>query len=121
MPKHSFGSGFVTIPRLVSRRTCEKPRFGIGRQRSKDLHPQEKIGCLYQYGHGVDQDLAEAVHWYELAARQGNQDAQYTLGCCYYDGDGVAEDWDKAEEWFRLAAAEGSPDAKQALEELGAT
>ena len=35
------------------------------------------------FGEGVEQDYAEAVKWYRLAAEQGNADAQYNLGYAY--------------------------------------
>jgi TPR repeat protein len=38
---------------------------------------------MYSQGLGVDQDKAEAVKWYKLAAEQGYTKAQSNLGAIY--------------------------------------
>ena len=38
---------------------------------------------MYSQGLGVDQDKAEAVKWYKLAAEQGYMKAQSNLGAIY--------------------------------------
>ena len=48
------------------------------------------------YGKGVEQDYAEAVKWYRLAAEQGTADAQNNLGYAYYYGNGVEQDYAEA-------------------------
>ena len=37
----------------------------------------------------MEQDHEQAVHWYRLAAEQGDEDAQLVLGQMYYDAEGV--------------------------------
>ena len=41
---------------------------------------QYNIGLLYYNGRGVLQDYKEAAKWYQLAAAQGDADAQNNLG-----------------------------------------
>jgi len=53
---------------------------------------QNNLGLLYEQGHGVRQDYAEAVKQYRLAADQGNADAQVNLAKMYEDGRGVKPD-----------------------------
>jgi TPR repeat protein len=48
---------------------------------------------MYEQGHGVPQDYAEAVKWYRLAAEQGNAEGQIALGNLYVDGSGVPTDY----------------------------
>ena len=46
---------------------------------------QSCLGRLFEYGHGVAQDSAEAIRLYRLAAAQGNASATATLmrlGAC---------------------------------------
>ena len=38
----------------------------------KDAYAQTQVGNFHNEGLGVIQDYAEAVHWYKLAAAQGN-------------------------------------------------
>lgn len=60
-------------------------------------------------------DKAEAHYWYQLAAEQGSQLAQYKLGLRYFRGDGVARDYTLAREWWLESATLGSADAQQKL------
>ncbi|MBF1383121.1 tetratricopeptide repeat protein [Porphyromonas sp.] len=68
---------------------------------------------------GVPQDYVEAVHWYRLAADQGDVDAQFNLGYFMYKGLGVKPDHKEALVWLRKASAQGSEEAKTFLSEIG--
>ena len=52
-------------------------------------------------------DFTGALHWWKLAADQGEACAQCNLGTLYLRGDGVQKDTDEALRWFRLAANQG--------------
>ena len=58
---------------------------------------------------------AEAVQWFQLAARQGHAPAQNDLGLMYANGMGVAENDAEAVQWFRLAARQGDARAQHNL------
>lgn len=62
------------------------------------------LGHMYEKGHGVPRDHAEAVRWYRLAAEQGFAAAQTHLGVMYAKGRGVAQDHAEALRWYRSAA-----------------
>ena len=62
---------------------------------------------MYEQGHGVPQDYAEAVKWYRKAADQGDAFAQYNLGVMYDNGEGVPQDQAEAVKWYRKAAEQG--------------
>jgi TPR repeat protein len=68
---------------------------------------QFNLGNMYNNGHGVTQDYAEAVKWYRKAAEQGDAAAQNTLGNMYQKGQGVVQDYIQAHKWLNLAAARG--------------
>jgi hypothetical protein len=53
---------------------------------------QNGLGIMYENGHGVEQDHAEAVKWYRRAADQGDAAAQFNLGLMYENGRGVQQD-----------------------------
>ena len=53
------------------------------------------------------QTYTEAVRLYQLAADQGNVDAQSNLGYLYYDGRGVEQSYAEAARFFKLAADQG--------------
>ena len=39
-----------------------------------------KVGCAYDHGRGVEMDKKKALHYYELAAVGGSDDARLNLG-----------------------------------------
>jgi TPR repeat protein len=93
----------------------------------------------YAKGEGVPKDESKAVHWYEAAAAQGHDKAQYSLGmfisyqycfvsCVvakrrsrtsagvrYDEGRGVTQDKSKAVQWYAAAAAQGHAEAQYNL------
>ena len=71
--------------------------------------PQDiyRLGFQYQNGHGVPQDYAKALGWFERAANLGLAEAMNAIGILYQSGQGVPQDYGKAREWFERAAAKG--------------
>ncbi|EQD55121.1 Sel1 domain protein repeat-containing protein, partial [mine drainage metagenome] len=65
---------------------------------------QYNLGNMYDHGHGVPQDYAEARKWWRLAAQQGYDVAQNNLGAMYANGQGVTQDDAKAVKWYWRAA-----------------
>ena len=63
----------------------------------------------------AEQDQAEAVQLYRLAAEQGIAGAQCRLGVAYAEGRGVPQDDKESVRWFRLAAAQGEAEAQGGL------
>ena len=45
---------------------------------------QYRLGQLYEQAEGVIQNLADAVHWYTVAAEQGHVPSQTRLGLIYF-------------------------------------
>ena len=66
------------------------------------------LGAMFLKSLGTDQNIEQAVYWYEKAAKKGHVQAHYRLGLHYYCGDyGIEKDWFKASEWFTKAAEQG--------------
>lgn len=63
---------------------------------------------LYYSDSAKPRDVANAMHFYEKAAKHGHLDAQLNLGRFYYVGDGVEQDYVKARKWIQKAAEQGS-------------
>ena len=63
----------------------------------------------------AEQDQAEAVQLYRLAAEQGIAGAQCRLGVAYAEGRGVPQDDTESVRWFRRAAAQGEAEAQGGL------
>ena len=72
-----------------------------------DAKAQYLLGSRYRFGKGVNQDLAQAVHWYRQSADQGYAPAQSDLGVLYANGRGVTLDEVQAVNWYRKAAEQG--------------
>ena len=79
---------------------------------------QNTLGWMYDYGHGVEENDAEAVKWYRRAAEQGNAIAQNNLGKMYEHGIGVSQNDEEAIKWYRSAADLGHAEARQNLDGL---
>jgi len=80
-----------------------------------DAKSHFKIGMIYKFGQGVQQDYEEAVKWYRLGAEQGDINAQYNLGLMYENGQGVQQDYKEAVKWYRLGAEQGGVNAQYNL------
>ena len=63
----------------------------------------------------AEQEQAEALQLYRLAAEQGVAGAQCRLGVMYAEGRGAARDDDESVRWFRMAAEQGDPEAQAGL------
>src|SRR5256885_5484533 len=72
---------------------------------------------LYAEGGVVDRDMAQAAHWLEKAAEQGNAAAQSNLGVLYANGQGVPASDEKAARWLERAAQQGDALAQSRSEE----
>jgi hypothetical protein len=73
----------------------------------RDPRAETTLGVMYDEGHGVPQDDAQALKWYRLAAEQGYAHAQFNLGVMYARGeaDNGHQDNVSAHMWFNLAAS----------------
>ena len=80
-----------------------------------DPNAQQQLGNYYYYGHGVQQDYAEAQKWLRAASEQGQCWASFALGQMYEEGAGVPQDFAESMRWTRLAAEQGNPIAKMKL------
>jgi putative methionine-R-sulfoxide reductase with GAF domain len=77
-----------------------------------DTAAQFALGAHYATGEEVQQDYAEAVRWFTMAAERGHVVAQATLGAYYWAGRGVPQDLTKAYFWSILAQAGGDQASK---------
>ena len=76
--------------------------------RNKNLTAEEALflGKAYYFGeNGKEIDYAQAIKYYNIAAKQNNAEAEYVLGTLYFDGIGVPKNFEKAASWFGKAAS----------------
>jgi TPR repeat protein len=73
-----------------------------------DVQAQRLLAGLFEQGHGVGRDPAQAATWYSKAATAGDREAQVRLGVMYRGGVGVKRDDRQAAAWFKQAADGGS-------------
>ena len=76
---------------------------------------------MYENGRGVDISHQQANQFYEMAARQGHNNAQFNLGNSYYNGTGVDVSYKKAKELWMMAAEQGDAEAQSNIGMLYAT
>ncbi|MCC5850173.1 MAG: sel1 repeat family protein [Verrucomicrobia bacterium] len=78
--------------------------------RLRNRSAQNNLGMFYAIGIGVEQDLDQALRWFQRAekgARTGN--AQYNLGYMHYHGEGVPQDDEQARLFFEKSAERDFP------------
>ncbi len=81
-----------------------------------DVESQFALGLAYASGTPrVEKDLEQAKLWFELAAQNGNSEAQFELGQLFYIGKGTEKDYYNAREWWLESALQGNLDAQQKL------
>jgi TPR repeat protein len=73
---------------------------------------------LHTNGCGVSQDYKVAMEWFQKAASNGNDSAQYFIGYLYENGHGVTKTVDTATEWYQKAAENNNEEAKKSLARL---
>ncbi|MFZ2306112.1 MAG: SEL1-like repeat protein [Rhodoferax sp.] len=71
---------------------------------SGDLRAQNDLGERYEYGRGVNRDMAQAIKWYRESANQGFASGQNNLGRSYEAGRGVDKNLTEAADWYRKSA-----------------
>ena len=80
-----------------------------------NFHSQFLLGYLYEHGHGVPRDYAQAARCYEASAAQGHQASQNNLAGLYQHGLGVRRNFSKAFELYLAAARQNDPVAQSNL------
>lgn len=73
---------------------------------------EAKLGTMYLYGDGVQQNYDEALRCLTRAASAGDTLAQNNLGYMYGTGKGVERDYYKAVKWYKEAAMQGDATAQ---------
>jgi len=97
-------------------------RFQFHDAIAKTLDELGEEGCTLE--EALEQIFADlkrrgiAVETMNLAADQGQADAQFNLGGLYINGEGVSQDYTQAAAWYRKAAEQGDADAQFKLGRL---
>ena len=77
---------------------------------------QRNLGVMYVLGQGVAADEAEAMRWFEKAARQGLAKAFVNEAILYMEGTSTPRDYALAFKLLQQATAAGEDAAKPLLE-----
>jgi len=80
-----------------------------------DPGSQFLLGYLFEHGHGVPQDLAQAVTNYQAAGLRGDSFAQNNLASLYQRGRGIPRDLQRARELYLLSARRNNSAAQTNL------
>ena len=87
---------------------------------SKKLKPyvQYRIGKMFCYGLGTEQDYQKAFEWFERSAKQKNKFAQFSLANLYYYGNDVERDLSQAFLWYQKSSSQRQPYASYAIAQM---
>ena len=73
------------------------------------------MGVKYRDGLGCEQSHERSFEWFELAALEGDADAECNLGRCYEEGWAVPQSYERAVEWYKKSMAKGNMYAQNNL------
>ena len=73
---------------------------------------------MHLRGQGTDLDYIQARRWFEMAAEQGDADAQHNLALMLKRGLGGEPDPVGAYLWFSLSAEQGQEDSQERQQKL---
>jgi TPR repeat protein len=94
-----FGQTATASPKPLRERLLESAQKG-------DVEAQFELGKNYEAGRiGLPRDLAQAQHWYQEAANQGDPYAAASLAILFNFGKGVKRDYFQAYVWYERAAS----------------
>ena len=79
---------------------------------------QYRIGKMFCYGLGTEQDYQKAFEWFERSAKQKNKFAQFSLANLYYYGSGIEKDLSQAFLWYQRASSQGQPYAAYSIAQM---
>ena len=87
---------------------------------SKKLKPyvQYRIGKMFCYGLGTEQNYQKAFEWFERSAKQKNKFAQFSLANLYYYGSGIEKDLSQAFLWYQRSASQGQSYAAYSIAQM---
>lgn len=72
------------------------------------------LGDFYR----MNEQRAEAMHWYRQAALQDDKEGQFKLATMFEEGEGITQDDDQAAFWYLKAARQGHAEAQWQLSQL---
>lgn len=87
---------------------------------AKKLQPyvQYRIGKMYSYGLGTEQDYEKAFEYFLSSAEKDNKYAQFSLANMSYYGNGVERDLGQAYSWYLKSATKGQPYSAYAVAQM---
>jgi len=87
-----------------------------GATENSEAEQQARLGSYYYFGDmGLEKNPAEAVKWFNFAAKSGDPKAQLFLARCYAMGYGIEKNMDSFIFWIRKAADQNDPKALTTL------
>jgi TPR repeat protein len=91
--------------RLAAEQHLDAAQFALGK-------------TVYEGGHCLPSQHAEALRWFQLAAAQGHSDSLFAVGLMHEFGHGVPADITEAIRWYSRAAAAGHLRAAHCVRKL---
>lgn len=67
-----------------------------------DAIAQCNLGTCFRWGYGTNEDIEEAIYWFEKATKLGNTTAMLDLKCIYEDDTSEVHDKHKADYWEEI-------------------
>ena len=88
------------------------------RAEKSNTYLEYRIGKMYQYGLGTDENMEQAAEWFSKAAAKEHKYALYSLGMLYLQGKGVEQNEETAYSLLFRSYSKGNPYAAYELGKL---
>ena len=98
--------------------SAQNPGMFIADADRGNAEAQFQLGNCYYHGLGIEQNIQEALSWYNRAASSGYAPAQNAIGKAHETGDFGAEDLKTAQRYYTMAANQGNVEAMYNLGRL---
>ncbi len=88
---HNYQHAMTIVKDIYELRkiNLNKLRYNIGNDKAElkalsgDVNAQLYMGCLYQHGFEINRSIVKSIYWYEMASKQGNEQAKMQLISLY--------------------------------------
>eukprot|EP00842_Homolaphlyctis_polyrhiza_P003686 jgi/Hompol1/4318/HPOL_001572-RA len=100
---------------ILRKDEAQAVRFLRAAAEQNHARAQVRLADFLSVGRGCEQNMEEALIWYERAADQGSVGAMSAVARCYEEGLGCVADIDRAIEWYEKAASWGDHASSERL------
>lgn len=106
--KSMFELGHIFYNGEVTKQDYEKALFWLKKAAEENEAAIFKVAEMYRLGHGCEENMEEAIVWYDRATNKGSIEAMNILACMHALGIGTKKNFGTAKKLLQKALASGA-------------